>query len=108
MPAPTDTALAACKRQIEIALQVTEVLVEASEKAREIQLAAAVDAHAALEATRKSLAAAATLPELVELQSRLVTGNLEKAFAYWSSLAGNARDTQARIAGVLNGGGGPA
>jgi hypothetical protein len=105
MPAlPTDAAVTACKRQIDVALAIAEAVVEAAEKAREIQLAAAVDAHAALEATRKSLESATTLPELVELQSRFITGNLGKMIAYWTSLAGNARDTQVRIAAILGGG----
>ena len=64
---PAEAVLAACKRQIDVALQITEAMVEAAEKAREIQLAAAVDAHAALEATRQSLQTASTLPELFEL-----------------------------------------
>lgn len=102
MPAQsTDTALAAGKRQLDVALQITEALVEAAEKAREIQLAAALEAHAALEATRKSLESATTLPELAEAQMRLATGNFGSAMAYWSSLAGNAHDTQLRIAAIL-------
>jgi len=100
---PTDAAFTAYKRQLDIALEIAEAVVEAAEKAREIQLAAAVDAHAALEATRKSLEGASTLPELVELQSRLATGNLGKSLAYWGALAGNARDTQARILTILGG-----
>lgn len=104
MPAqPSEAVLAACKRQIDIALSITEALVEGAEKAREIQLAAAVDAHAALDATRKSLASAATLPELVELQSRLATENLGKMLDYWTSLAGTAREMQTRIAEILPG-----
>lgn len=56
MPAQSPEAvLAACKRQIDSALQITEAMIEATEKALEMQLAAAVEAHAALEATRKSL-----------------------------------------------------
>lgn len=98
---PTDAALAACKRQFDVALEIAEAVLEAAEKAREIQLAAAVDAHAAIEATRKSLAGARTLPELAQAQMRLATGNLGGAIAYWSSLAGNARDMQGRIASIL-------
>lgn len=98
---PSQAALAACKRPIEVALEIAETVVEATEKACEIQLAAAVDAHAALEATRKSLESATSLPELVEAQMRLATGNLGSAFAYWSSLAGNARDLQMRVATIL-------
>ena len=101
---PTDAAFTACKRQLDVALGVAEAIVEAAEKAREIQLAAAVDAHAALEATRKSLESAKTLPELVEAQSRFLTGNAGKVFAYWGALAGNVRDTQMRIATILAGG----
>ncbi len=104
MPAlPNDAALAACKHQIEVALEIAEVIVEGAEKAREIQLAAAVDAHAALEATRKSLETARSLPELAEAQFRLATGNLGKAITYWNALAGNARDVQVRIATILTG-----
>jgi hypothetical protein len=101
---PTDAAFTTCKRQLDVALGVAEAIVEAAEKAREIQLAAAVDAHAALEATRKSLDTAKTLPELVELQSRFLTGNAGKVFAYWGALAGNVRDAQTRIATILAGG----
>ncbi len=100
---PTEAVLAACKRQIDVALRITEALVEGAEKAREIQLAAAVDAHAALDATRKSLESAATLPELVELQSRLATENLGKMLNYWTSLAGTASEMQARIAQIVPG-----
>ena len=100
---PPEAVLAACKRQIDVALQITEAMVEAAEKAREIQLAAAVDAHAALEATRKSLESATTLPELVELQSRLAAENVGRMLSYWTSLAGAAGDIQARLAGLLPG-----
>lgn len=100
---PTDAAFSAYKRQVDMALGIAETLVEAAEKAREIQLAAAVDAHAALEATRKSLEAATTLPELIELQQRFFTGNFGKALAYWGALAGNTREAQARIATLLTG-----
>ncbi len=97
----TDAAVTACKRQLEVALEIAEALVEAAEKAREIQLAAAVDAHAALEATRKSLEGASTLPQLADAQMRFMTGNLGKVVGYWASLAGNARDAQLRIAAIL-------
>lgn len=100
---PNDAAFAACKRQIEVALEIAEAIVEGAEKAREIQLAAAVDAHAALEATRKSLETATSLPQLAEAQLRLATGNLGNAITYWGSLAGNARDVQLRIATILTG-----
>lgn len=105
MPAlPTDAALAPWKRQIQVALEIAEAVVEGAEKAREIQLAAAVDAHAALEATRKALETATSVAQLADMQSRLFTGNAGKAIAYWSSLASNVRDTQLRIASIVGGG----
>jgi hypothetical protein len=106
MPAfnPTDTALQAWKRQIDTALRIAEAFVEGAERAREIQLSAAVEAHAWLEANRKALAGEAGPGELVALQSRLATENLGKMAEYWTRLAANARDTQARIVAVLTDG----
>jgi hypothetical protein len=97
---PTDTAVAAWKRQVDLSLKIAEAFVEGAEKAREIQLGAAVDAHAWLEATRKALEGA-NPGELVALQSRLATDNLAKMADYWNRLAANARDTQARIFKLL-------
>ena len=101
---PTDFFFTAWKRQANVSLEIAEAIVEAAEKAREIQLAAAVDAHAALEATRKSLEGATNPAEFFDAQMRLATGNVGKMIAYWASLAGNARDAQMRIASVLAGG----
>jgi hypothetical protein len=98
---PADVVVSACKRPLEVALEIAEVVVEAAEKAREIQLAAAVDAHAALEATRKSLDGAGSLAQLADVQLRLMTGNFAKSVGYWASLAGNAREAQMRIASVF-------
>lgn len=98
---PTDTALQAWKRQIDTALRIAEALVEGSEKAREIQLGAAVEAHAWLEANRKALAGETSPTELLALQSRLGTENFAKIADYWTRLAANARDTQARIVSIL-------
>lgn len=105
MPAfnPTDT-LEAWKRQIDTALKIAEAFVEGAERAREIQLSAAVDAHAWLEANRKALAGELGPAELIALQSRLATENLGKMAEYWSRLAANARDAQARIMAILTDG----
>lgn len=106
MPAfnPTDTALTAWKRQIDTALRIAETFVEGAERAREIQLGAAVEAHAWLEANRKALAGEVGPTELITLQSRLATENLGKMAEYWSRLGANARDTQARIFAILTDG----
>ena len=98
---PAEFGVTAWKRQIDVALQVVEAIVEGAEKAREVQLAAAVDAHAWLEATRKSLVKASAITDLAALQTKLATENLGKMGQYWSRLAANARDTQASIFKLL-------
>jgi hypothetical protein len=104
---PTDTPLNAWKRQIDTALRIAEAFVEGAERAREIQLAAAVEAHAWLEANRKALAGELGPAALVALQSRLATDNLGKMAEYWNRLAANARDTQVRIVALLTEGASP-
>jgi hypothetical protein len=98
---PAEVGVTAWKRQLDVALQVAEAIVEGAEKAREIQLAAAVETHAWLEATRKSLAAAPAVTDLAALQSKLATENLGKMAQYWSRLAANTRETQGRIFKLL-------
>ena len=102
MPANPATSAAelgmnAWKHQIDVTLQIAEALVESAEKAREIQLAAGVDAHALLEAARKVIADAQGPTDLAAAESKLVTENLGKIADYWAQLAVNARDTQGRI-----------
>jgi hypothetical protein len=94
---PAEFGLTAWKRQMDLALQLAEAVIEGAEKAREIQLAAGVDAHAWLEASRKALADASGAAEIGALQSRLATENLAKIAQYWAQLGANARDTQTRI-----------
>jgi hypothetical protein len=94
---PTDFALSAWKCQLDTVMKVAEAIVEGAEKAREIQLAAGVDAHAWLEANRKALAGVTSPQELLVLQSRLLTQDLAKVTQYWSRLGANARDTQGRV-----------
>lgn len=98
---PAALVLDAWKRQCDTAMKVTEAIIEGAEKAREIQLEAGVDAHAWLEANRKALAAVPSAAELLAMQSRFVTEDLGKVAQYWSRLAANARDTQARVLQIL-------
>lgn len=98
---PTGSALEAWKRQIDTALRIAEAFAEGAERARQIQLGAAVEAPAWLEANRKALAGELSPTELMALQSRLATDNLSKMADYWNRLATNARDTQARIVAIL-------
>ena len=55
---PEDPAVMMWKRQFEAFLLAVEATLEGSQKIRENQLTAAVDAHASAEATRKLLAGA--------------------------------------------------
>jgi hypothetical protein len=95
-----DAAVAAWKRQLDVAFELAETMVEGAEKARDIQRGAAADTRAWLEAARKSFAAAAP-EEFTALQTRLANENLGKIAEYWSRLAANARDTQARFVTIL-------
>ena len=94
---PAEIGMNAWKHQIDITLQIAEALVEGAEKAREIQLAAGVDAHALLEAARKAIADSQGPTDFAAAESKLMTDNLGKAATYWAQLAANARDTQGRI-----------
>ena len=94
---PAELGMNAWKHQVDITFQIAEALVEGAEKAREIQLAAGVDAHALLEAARKVIADAQGPTDLAAAESKLVTENLGKMADYWTQLAVNARDTQGRI-----------
>ena len=94
---PAEIGIAAWKRQVDLALQIAEVVVEGAEKAREIQRAAAVETHARLEAVRKSIEGAAGAAELATLQSQFASENLARAADYWSRLVATSRDTQAEI-----------
>jgi hypothetical protein len=94
---PTDFAVTAWKRQLDTALRIVEVLIEGAEKTQEIQLAAAVDAHAAIAASRKALEAVGGVADLAALQSKLFTDTAGKMPHYWSSLASNAQESQAKI-----------
>ena len=99
-PVPMDAAVAAWKRQLDVAFELAEIMVEGTEKAREIQLGAAADTRAWLEAARKSFAAAAP-EEFAPLQTRLANENLGKIAEYWTRLAANARVTQVRFVTIL-------
>ncbi len=98
---PLELGLSAWKRQIDVALQIAEVLVEGAEKAREIQLAAGTETHAWLEASRKAIAESPGIAEFTAAESKLITENMTKVAQYWNQLAANARDTQGRIFKVI-------
>lgn len=105
---PAEFSAAAWQRQVDVALKVAEAIVEGTEKARQIQLAAAVDAHAWLEATRQSLTKASAITDVAALQPKLAAESMSKVAQYWSSIGANARDTQARIFKLMLEGSAPA
>ena len=89
------------KQQLDTGLRVMEALVEGATKLREIQLEAAARAHADLDATRKSVAAATDIGRLLELQAEWARANTQRCAEYWRSLYDVAARTQADIAGSV-------
>jgi phasin family protein len=83
---PEDLLLQAWKQQLDLGLRLVETIVEGSIKLREMQVKAAADAHADAVTTRKSLADATSLAQLVKLQSDWTRANAEKCAAYWREL----------------------
>ena len=100
---PEDFLLQAWKQQLDLGLRLIETIVEGTLKLREVQLEAASDARADAEATRKSVADATDLAQLVKLQAEWTRANAQKCAAYWRDLYEVATRTQtefARRAGV--------
>ena len=89
------------KQQLDAGLRVMEALVEGATKLREMQLEAAARAHADLEATRKSMAAATDIGRLLELQTEWARANAQRCAEYWRGLYDVAARTQADIAGSV-------
>jgi hypothetical protein len=95
-----DAALGAWKRQLDAALRAIEALTEGSMKLREAQLAAAAEAHASAEATRKLLEAA-DAQQLWRMQNEWLLASLRSSMAYWQQLHQAAWETQADVARCL-------
>ena len=89
------------KQQLDTGLRVMEALVEGATKLREMQLEAAARAHADIEATRKSMAAATDIARLLELQAEWARANAQRCAEYWRGLYDVAARTQADIAGSV-------
>ena len=101
MPISEEFLTKAWKAQLDTGMQVLEAIFEGVGKARESQLAAAVEAHAALVATRKSLEKARSMQDLSRIQLEWLTQNAGRAAAYWSGLGILGRETQERVARCL-------
>jgi phasin family protein len=85
-PKPEDFLLQAWKRQADTGVRLLEALLERSTRIHEIQLEAATQAHADLEATRKALIAASSLPEILNVQTQWAQANAQKCLAYWRTI----------------------
>ena len=95
---PEDFLLQAWKRQVDSGMHLVETLVEGATRLHEVQIEAAADAHADLEATRKSVAAAADVPQLLKLQGEWAAANARKCAAYWRDLYAVVAQTQSELA----------
>jgi phasin family protein len=101
-PIPEDFLLQAWKQQLDLGLRLIETMVEGAIKLREVQLEAATDAHADAVATRKSVADATDLAQLVKLNSEWTRANVQKCAAYWRDLYEVATRTQGELASRAN------
>jgi phasin family protein len=93
-----DFLIQAWKQQLDSGLGMIEAIVEGATKLHEVQIEAATDAHADAVATRKSIAAAGGMEELLKLQTEWTRANAEKCAAYWRALCEVAAQTQGELA----------
>jgi phasin family protein len=98
---PEDFFMQAWKQQLDIGLRVMETLVEGATKLREMQLEAATQAHADLEATRRSIASASDVSRLLELHTQWTQANARKCADYWRGVYDVAVRTQTDLAGCF-------
>ena len=89
-----DAAIKAWKQQLDGALRVLEAIEEGPMKMCESQLAAATEAHASAEATRKLLKKAGDAQELWRIQGEWLSASMQASLAYWRQLYETAAETQ--------------
>ena len=102
MTKPEDTAMAAWKSGVDSWWRALEAITEGARKIHEIQLEAAVEAHASTEASRKQLADADDAQAALRIQAEWLSRNLNDSLAYWRRLAETAGETQAAITACLS------
>ncbi|HEV8109734.1 MAG TPA: phasin family protein [Burkholderiales bacterium] len=95
---PEDFLVQAWKQQLDLGLRLIETMVEGAIKLREVQIEAATGAHADAVATRKSIAGASDLAQVIRLQAEWTRANAEKCAAYWRDLYEVATRTQGELA----------
>src|SRR5262249_25877968 len=97
-PKAEDFLLQAWKQQLDIGLRLIETMVEGAIQMRQVQLEAATDTHTNAAKTRKSVADASDLAQLVKLQADWTRVNVQKCAAYWRDLYEVATRTQGELA----------
>jgi phasin family protein len=95
------TMMQTWKKQLDVAMRVTEAVIEGSTRMHEVQIEAATEAHADAVATQKSLASAASPAELLRIQSEWLAANQRKSMEYWRHLYEAAAETNARLMNCL-------
>lgn len=98
-----DTATAAWKNGVDAWWRALEAVTEGARKLHEIQLEAAVEAHACAEASRKQFADAADPQAALRIQADWLSRNVADCQAYWRRVAETAGETQAAVTACLCG-----
>lgn len=94
---PEEMAVTAWKGGIDTWWRAVEAMTEGARKMHEIQLKAAVEAHASTEASRKQLAGAPDAQAAWRIQAEWLSRGANESLAYWRGLAEVAGETQAAI-----------
>ena len=100
-PDCSDPVTAACKSQLDAGMKALECVVECARRIHEVQLEAAVEAHASAEATRKQLQGARESQDLWRIQSEWLSACLQGSLSYWSAISQAVLESQASIAASL-------
>lgn len=95
---PGEFLMQAWKQQLDGWLRAVATLVEGANKLSQLQIEAAVGAHADLEATRQAMAATGDPARVLELQAQCARANAEKYAAYWRRFYEVGAQTQASLA----------
>jgi len=98
---PEGMAVTAWKGGIDTWWRALEAMTEGARKMHEIQLEAAVKAHASTEASRKQLAGAADAQAAWRVQAEWLSRSASESLAYWRRLAEVAGETQAAVTACM-------
>ncbi len=98
---PQQFMMQAWKQQLDAGLRAVEALVEGATKMHEVQLEAAMQAHADAVATQQAIAAASNPAEILRLQAEWTQCNAGRCVAYWRDLQEAAAETNAKVTSCL-------